>query len=62
MLDGAWTRVPTIAARWGVEPESLAACLDGYTRALLAAGHAHDWDRLAVALGAADDRHLVASH
>lgn len=66
LLAGAWDRVPVVADRWGVDAESLTACLDGYARALLAAGHAHDYDRLAVALGvpdeAADRRLLASSH
>ena len=51
LLAGAWDRVPTVAARWGMDAESLTACLDGYARGLLASGHAHDYDRLASALG-----------
>lgn len=64
LLSGAWERLPVVAERWGVAPESLHACLDGYVRALLAAGHAHDYDRLAVALGMTSDapRRLVAAH
>lgn len=66
LLTGAWDRLPAVAERWGVSPESLHACLDGYTRALLASGHAHDYDRLALALGMTDDdpvdrRHLVTN-
>lgn len=64
LLGGAWDRVPQVAQRFGVGAESLHACLDGYTRALLASGHAHDYDLLAAALGVIDDSHrrLVAAH
>lgn len=65
LLNGAWDRLPVVAERWGVDVESLTACLDGYARALLASGHAHDYDRLAVALGVPDevaDRRLIATH
>lgn len=55
LLAGAWDRVPPIAARWGVDGESLTACLDSYTRGLIAGGHAHDFDRLKIALGAIGD-------
>lgn len=62
LLAGAWDRTTLVGLRYGVSPHSLTACLDGYTRALLASGHPHDWDRLAVALGATDaDRHDLVS-
>lgn len=51
LLDGAWSRVPTVAARLDVDPDALTRTLNTYTRALLATGHAHDLDRLADALG-----------
>src|SRR4029077_12681203 len=51
LLDGAWTRVPAVARRLGMDGPALTATLDSYTRALLATGHAHDADRLADALG-----------
>lgn len=55
LLAGAWDRVPPIAARWHVDAESLTACLDSYARGLIAAGNAHDFDRLKIALGAIGD-------
>lgn len=55
LLEGAWARVPAVAARYGTTPEALTAALDGYTRALLAAGQPHSYERLAMALGV-DDR------
>lgn len=51
LLDGAWRRVPEVAARYGVDAEALTASLTAYTRALLASQHPHDIHRLAQALG-----------
>lgn len=51
LLDGAWSWVPDLAERFSLPPGALVATLDAYTRALLAAGHEHDYDRLARALG-----------
>lgn len=51
LLEGAWTWVPDLADRFAVPPAALVATLDAYTRALLAAGHEHDYGRLARALG-----------
>lgn len=59
LLDGAWDRVPTIAARLGIGAESLHAVLDAYTRTILVNGHAHEYDRLGQALGVSRDRSLV---
>lgn len=56
LLAGAWDRAGLVAARAQVDPASFAACLDGYCRGLLAAGHAHDFDLLAATLGARDVR------
>lgn len=53
LLEGAWTRVPTVAARLNVNPDFLQLALDNYTRGILAARHPHDADRLAEALGLA---------
>ncbi|MEU6928955.1 hypothetical protein AB0A05_07300 [Streptomyces sp. NPDC046374] len=43
LLDGAWTRVPEIAGRYGLDPECLAASLDSYARELIAAGVEHEY-------------------
>ncbi|MFI5629209.1 hypothetical protein ACIA8E_07480 [Streptomyces sp. NPDC051664] len=43
LLDGAWTRAPEIAERYGLDPECLAASLDGYARELIAAGVEHEY-------------------
>lgn len=51
LLEGAWSLVPGIAQRYSVSAEALTATLDAYARGLLAAGHPHDHDRLAAALG-----------
>jgi hypothetical protein len=51
LLEGAWDRVSTIADRYGVSSDEVTAVLDSYTRALIASGHAHTYDRLADALG-----------
>ncbi|MFJ5037954.1 hypothetical protein [Streptomyces parvulus] len=46
LLDGAWARVPEIAARYGADPDCLTASLDAYCRDLLRAGIVHDFDLL----------------
>ncbi|AMD42752.1 portal protein [Streptomyces phage Xkcd426] len=46
LLDGAWDRVPSVAARHGLNPVELAAGLDGYVSGLLVAGVAHDFDNV----------------
>jgi hypothetical protein len=43
LLDGAWSRAPEIAGRYGLDPECLTASLDGYARELIAAGVAHEY-------------------
>lgn len=53
LLDGAWTIVPEIAERYGVNADHLTEILDTYTRALLAARQEHRYGRLALALGTA---------
>lgn len=49
-LDGAWERVPRVAAMTGVEPDVLLRALDSYTRAVLVAGIDHDPHALAQTL------------
>jgi hypothetical protein len=51
LLDGAWSLAPAIAERCGTSPDALIETLDAYTRALLASGQPHDYDRLSDALG-----------
>ena len=51
LLDGAWTFAPSIAERCGMSAEALTEMLDAYTRALLASGQEHDYERLSDALG-----------
>jgi hypothetical protein len=53
LLEGAWTLVPEIAERYGVDAEALTLSLDTYTRALLAAKQEHRYGRLASALATA---------
>ncbi|MDX3345900.1 hypothetical protein PV708_01125 [Streptomyces sp. ME02-6977A] len=43
LLDGAWSRVPEIAKRYGLDPACLTSVLDGYARELIAAGVEHDY-------------------
>ena len=50
LLEGAWTLVPEVATRYGVDAEALTLSLDNYTRGLLAAKQEHRYDRLASAL------------
>lgn len=44
LLDGAWVRVPEIAARYGLDPDCLTQTLDDYCRALIAARLPHSFD------------------
>ncbi|MFI7467446.1 hypothetical protein [Nonomuraea sp. NPDC049646] len=44
LLDGAWARVPEIAARYRLDPECLTAALDSYCRELIAAGVEHAYE------------------
>ena len=46
LLDGAWVRVPEIAARYGVDGEVLTAALDDYATALLITGQTHEYDNV----------------
>jgi hypothetical protein len=46
LLDGAWVRVPEIAARYGVDGEALTAALDEYATALLITGQSHVYDNV----------------
>ncbi|MDX2917311.1 hypothetical protein [Streptomyces sp. NE06-03C] len=43
LLDGAWSRVPEIAVRYGIDPECMTASLDSYVRDLIAARIAHEY-------------------
>ncbi|MFF2964239.1 hypothetical protein ACFVT1_36350 [Streptomyces sp. NPDC057963] len=52
LLDGAWSRVPEIAARYGRDPECLAAVLNEYARELIAAGVPHAFQQTAGVLHA----------
>lgn len=47
LLEGAWDRVPEVAARYDMDPHALTATLDNYTRDLIHDGWPHDFDRLA---------------
>lgn len=47
LLASAWDRVPPIAERLAVDEPTVTAWLDGYTRSLIACGHAHTFERLA---------------
>lgn len=46
LLDGAWTRVPEIAGRYGVDSEVLRASMHAYASALLTYGEAHTYDNV----------------
>ncbi|MEU8836579.1 hypothetical protein [Streptomyces sp900116325] len=50
LLDGAWTRAPEIAGRYGLDPECLTASLDNYARELIAAGVEHDYQLMPTVL------------
>lgn len=51
LLDGAWDRLPEVAARLGEPADALQAALDGYVRILIRTRTPHSWETLAVALG-----------
>jgi len=53
LLDGAWDRVPEVAARLQVCPTSLAATLDDYTRHVIRNATVHSWDLLEAYMAAA---------
>ncbi|MGW9410290.1 hypothetical protein [Streptomyces diastaticus] len=44
LLEGAWPRLPDVAARHGLDPDCLADTLDTYCRELIAAGIPHAYD------------------
>lgn len=46
LLDGAWDRVPEVAARYGVDAFRLTCALNEYTSALLVSGEAHEFDNV----------------
>jgi hypothetical protein len=50
LLAGSWDRARLVAGRFGLAPDELTDVLNTYARALIATGHAHDYDRLADAL------------
>jgi len=63
LLEGAWVRVPDVAARYGQDPLALSAALDEYVSALLVTGAAHDFDnvpRLLAQLKVADRTAVTA--
>lgn len=47
LLDGAWDRVPEVAAMLGLDPARLQDELDGYVRQLVRTRHVHSWELLA---------------
>jgi hypothetical protein len=46
LLEDAWVRVPTIAARYGQDSLALSAALDEYVSALLVTGAPHEFDNV----------------
>lgn len=46
LLEGAWDRVPTVSARYGMDAMQLTAALDEYTAALLVTGEPHAFDNV----------------
>ncbi len=46
LLDAAWSRVPELATRYGVDTLTLTAALDDYASALLIAGAPHTYDNV----------------
>jgi hypothetical protein len=54
LLDGVWNRVPEVAARHGIDADTLTAALDKYVRALLVAGQPHEYANVPRLLTQAD--------
>ncbi|MFG2404266.1 hypothetical protein ACGFR8_07980 [Streptomyces brevispora] len=50
LLDGAWSRIPEVAGRYGMDPECLTTSLDTYCRELIAAGVVHSYDVVPAAI------------
>lgn len=46
LLEDAWVRVPSVAARYGVDAVALASALDDYASALLITGQSHSFDNV----------------
>lgn len=46
LLDDAWVRVPSVAARYGLDAVALTAALDDYVEALLVTGASHEFDHV----------------
>lgn len=59
LLEGAWSRVPEIADRYGLDPECLTASLDMYTRELISAGVTHEYDLVPSIVGSCNSRDLA---
>jgi hypothetical protein len=53
LLEGAWSLIPDVAVRYGVDSITLTTVLDNYTRGLLANKQEHKYDRLATAFATA---------
>ncbi|MGW6416283.1 hypothetical protein [Streptomyces sp. NPDC055055] len=51
LLDGAWSHVPAVAGRYGLDADCLTASLDDYCRELIAAGILHTFDVVPAAIG-----------
>lgn len=50
LLDGAWVRVPEVAARYGFDPDCMTHALDEYCRALITAREPHEFRTVAALL------------
>lgn len=46
LLSGVWARVPSVAARYGLDPVDLADGLDGYVTGLLVTGQPHEFENV----------------
>ncbi|MFF2612364.1 hypothetical protein [Kitasatospora sp. NPDC058046] len=60
LLHGAWTRVPEVAARYGLDADCMTASLDSYCRELVAAGIVHSYDIVPAALASCTGRGIAA--
>lgn len=46
LLEGAWSRVPSVASRYGLDPLTLTTALDDYVAALLSTGARHEFEHV----------------
>jgi hypothetical protein len=61
LLDGAWPRLPEVAARYGLDADCLAASLETYCAELITAGIVHEFSVVPGVVGGCTGRLAVAA-